>query len=63
MELQNACLQRLRTDIQAWAQFPAFPGWGLLLALVGGSSPILRRALGAVPRHSWLGSAVPQMQD
>ena len=68
-----------------WVRFPATPGWGPLVVVVGGPSPLLaegpgrgappllawvrwlwwwvvprhsrRRVLGAVPLHSWLGSA------
>ena len=37
--------------------FPASPRWVALSAVVGAPHHSLFRALGAVPRHSWLGSA------
>ena len=38
-------------------QFPATPGWVSLSAVVGSPHLSWLRAPGAVPRHSWLGSA------
>ena len=38
-------------------RFPATPGWVSLSAVVGAPRRAWLRARGAVPRHSWLGSA------
>ena len=52
---------------QSWrralrVQFPAIPGWGLLLALVGLSVALVEGPVGASPRHSGLGPAAGSCQ-
>ena len=41
----------------SWVRFPASSGWVSLLVVVGAPRDSWLRAPGAVPRHSWLGSA------